>query len=415
MKNMKLIGCHLAAVIVFSGLFFSCSQTHVVKEYVDYVNVFIGTGGHGHTYPGATLPHGMVQLSPDTRLFGWDGCSGYYYADSSIIGFSHTHLSGTGIGDYGDILMMPTSGENKFMVSGNAEDPDSGYRSRFSHKEEEAVPGYYKVRLSDYDITAELTAALRTGFHRYTYPEGKAANLIIDMEPTIHGHQHPVTEIRIVNDSTVSGMKYTTGWAKNHYVYFYAEFSRPFTHTLYSGDTLIEGNLVKAKTAKALLTFIPEEAKKEVLVKVGISSVDCEGAKKNMKADISGWDFDKTVADARKIWNNELSVIDVKTDDAEQREIFYTALYHTAISPCIASDVDGRYRTMGHTIVQDTSYTNYTLFSLWDTFRALHPLYTVIRPDINQAFIRAFLRKYDESGVLPKLPMLFSRINVILT
>ena len=402
MKNMKLIGCHLAAVIVFSGLFFSCSQTHVVKEYVDYVNVFIGTGGHGHTYPGATLPHGMVQLSPDTRLFGWDGCSGYYYADSSIIGFSHTHLSGTGIGDYGDILMMPTSGENKFMVSGNAEDPDLGYRSRFSHKEEEAVPGYYKVRLSDYDITAELTAALRTGFHRYTYPEGKAANLIIDMEPTIHGHQHPVTEIRIVNDSTVSGMKYTTGWAKNHYVYFYAEFSRPFTHTLYSGDTLIEGNLVKAKTAKALLTFIPEEAKKEVLVKVGISSVDCEGAKKNMKADISGWDFDKTVADARKIWNNELSVIDVKTDDAEQREIFYTALYHTAISPCIASDVDGRYRTMGHTIVQDTSYTNYTLFSLWDTFRALHPLYTVIRPDINQAFIRAFLRKYDESGVLPK-------------
>ncbi len=144
MKNMKLIGCHLAAVIVFSGLFFSCSQTHVAKEYVDYVNVFIGTGGHGHTYPGATLPHGMVQLSPDTRLFGWDGCSGYYYADSSIIGFSHTHLSGTGIGDYGDILMMPTSGENKFMVSGNAEDPDSGYRSRFSHKEEEAVPGITK-------------------------------------------------------------------------------------------------------------------------------------------------------------------------------------------------------------------------------------------------------------------------------
>lgn len=382
----------------------SCSQPAQPgpqTRYTDYVDVFIGTGGHGHTFPGATLPHGMVQLSPDTRLFGWDACSGYYYADSSIIGFSHTHLSGTGIGDYGDILFMPVTGE-KPLVMGSAEQPDLGYRSRFSHDSEQASPGYYQVLLADDSIRVELTATTGTGFHRYQYPEADTARLIIDMEPTIHGHAHPVTEITVVNDSTLSGMKYTEGWARQHAVYFYVQFSRPFTCQLYSGDTLQNGTSVKVKTAKALLTFKGALPDNEVLAKVGLSSVDTEGARRNMEQEIPHWDFDRVVGDAQSVWNKELSVIDIRTADEDARKIFYTSLYHTAIAPCIASDVDGRYRTRTRAVGQSAAYKNYTVFSLWDTFRALHPLYTLIAPEKNQQYIRSLLEKFDEGGILPK-------------
>lgn len=381
---------------------FSCAQKEFPKEYTDEVNVFIGTGGHGHTFPGPTLPHGMVQLSPDTRLMGWDACSGYYYDDSSIMGFSHTHLSGTGIGDYGDILFMPVVGE-KPLVAGTVEKPDEGYRSRFSHKQESAGPGYYQVLLEDDSINVELTATLRAGMHRYTYPKADDARLIIDMEPTIHGHQHPVTQIRIVNDSTIAGMKYTKGWAKHHYVYFHATFSSPFTYKLYS-DTIyqLDSTSVTVSTAKAVLTFNNLPANKCVMAKVGISSVDEEGARKNVTAEIPDWNFDNVQQQANVAWNKALGKIDVETSDKDDRTVFYTSLYHTYIQPSLASDVDGRYRAMSHEIKQDTAYTNYTVFSLWDTFRAAHPLYTIITPELNQAFIRSLLRKYDESGILPK-------------
>ncbi|WP_321335402.1 GH92 family glycosyl hydrolase [uncultured Bacteroides sp.] len=380
----------------------SCTKNDPAEKFTDYVNIFIGTGGHGHTFPGAVLPHGMVQLSPDTRLNGWDACSGYYYDDPSIIGFSHTHLSGTGIGDYGDILFMPMNGE-KPLVAGSAENPDGGYRSRFSHKNETAHPGYYQVLLTDDSINVELTAGTRVGFHRYTYSSPGDAGLIIDMEPTIHGHQHPVTEIRVVNDSTIEGMKYTKGWAKNHYVYFYAVFSTSFSYRLYSGEESLNGvDHVSCNAAKAVLSFDKIGKDKKVLIKVGISSVDTEGAKKNLEAEIPHWDFDRIVRKANETWNKELSKIDVETKDTNSRTVFYTSLYHTALSPYIASDVDGRYRTMNQEIKEDSSYTNYTVFSLWDTFRALHPLYTIIEPDLNQALIRSLLRKYGELGVLPK-------------
>ena len=369
---------------------------------IDYVNVFIGTGGHGHTFPGATMPHGMVQLSPDTRLVGWDACAGYYYEDNSILGFSHTHLSGTGIGDYGDILFMPVVGDTP-IYTGDIDQPEKkGYRSLFSHDQETAYPGYYQVKLLDYDINVELTAALRAGMHRYTYPAGGEPRLIIDMEPTLHGHRHPVTEIKIENDSVISGMKYTQGWAKNHYVYFYAKFSQPFTAQLYSAETPVEGNAVVADTSRAVITFSDLDRNRQVLIKVGISSIDVDGARKNLEADISGWDFAGVVDDAGKAWEDELGRIEIKTKDKDQRAIFYTALYHAAISPCLASDADGRYRTMNHDIVRDPDYKNYTIFSTWDTFRALHPLNTIIDPATNQAFIRSLLRKYDEGGILPK-------------
>ena len=393
----------LCMLLLASGIgLFSCAEKDLPKEYTDSVNVFIGTGGHGHTFPGATLPHGMVQLSPDTRLFGWDACSGYYYDDTSIMGFTHTHLSGTGIGDYGDILFMPVVGE-KPLIAGTAENPDEGYRSRFSHEQESARPGYYQVLLQDDSINVELTATLRAGLHRYTYPKTSDARLIVDMEPTIHGHQHPVTQIRVVNDSTIAGMKYTVGWAKRHYVYFYAVFSNPFDYKLYSGtEYQSDSTSVTGNTAKAVMSFRNLPADGRVLAKVGISSVDEEGARLNVEAEIPNWDFEGVMKQANTAWNEALGKIDIETSDNDSRTVFYTSLYHAFIQPSLASDVDGRYRTMGHEIKQDASYTNYTVFSLWDTFRAAHPLYTIVTPEQNQAFIRSLLRKYDEGGILPK-------------
>ena len=317
----------LCMLLLASGIgLFSCAEQNLPKEYTDSVNVFIGTGGHGHTFPGATLPHGMVQLSPDTRLFGWDACSGYYYDDTSIMGFTHTHLSGTGIGDYGDILFMPVVGE-KPLIAGTAENPDEGYRSRFSHEQESARPGYYQVLLQDDSINVELTATLRAGLHRYTYPKASDARLIVDMEPTIHGHQHPVTQIRVVNDSTIAGMKYTVGWAKHHYVYFYAVFSSPFDYKLYSGtEYQSDSTSVTVNTAKAVMSFRNLPADGRVLAKVGISSVDEEGARLNVEAEIPNWDFESVMKQANTAWNEALGKIANGIFDTDYTRRFGTAL-----------------------------------------------------------------------------------------
>ena len=380
-------------------IFASCNtkQTKAEIDYTSYVNPFIGTDFTGNTYPGAQAPFGMVQLSPDNGLPGWDRISGYFYPDSTIAGFSHTHLSGTGAGDLYDISFMPVTLPYK-----EAEAP-LGIYSKFSHDEESAYAGYYQVRLKDYHINVELTATLRAGLHRYTYPKASDARLIVDMEPTIHGHQHPVTQIRVVNDSTIAGMKYTVGWAKRHYVYFYAVFSSPFDYKLYSGtEYQSDSTSVTVNTAKAVMSFRNLPADRRVLAKVGISSVDEEGARLNVEAEIPNWDFEGVMKQANTAWNEALGKIDIETSDNDSRTVFYTSLYHAFIQPSLASDVDGRYRTMGHEIKQDASYTNYTVFSLWDTFRAAHPLYTIVTPEQNQAFIRSLLRKYDEGGILPK-------------
>lgn len=240
------------------------------------VNLFLGTGGHGHTFPGATVPYGMVQLSPDTRTDGWDACGGYHHSDHSILGFSHTHLSGTGIGDLGDILFMPVSGEVK-PVPGPEDNPDAGYRSRFRHETEQAEPGYYRVHLDDYDIDVELTAMPRAGFHRYTYARNAKAGLVIDLAHTIHSHQNPVTELRVINDTEVEGYKRTRGWARNHHVYFHAKFSRPFTCTLYENGQKATGHwAVATGNVQAVLQFADSETP-VVEAKVGISAVDYDG------------------------------------------------------------------------------------------------------------------------------------------
>jgi predicted alpha-1,2-mannosidase len=371
--------------LVLSLLLISCTQEKT--GYIQNVDPFIGTGGHGHTYPGAVVPHGMVQLSPDTRTNGWDGCSGYHYDDAGLIGFSHTHLSGTGIGDLGDILFLPYTNELK-TVAPNGEDKEAVFGSAFSHEKEKAIPGYYSVHLDDYDVEVELTATCRAGFHRYTFPDAGKAGLYIDLARTIHDRRLVASELRATGDYEIQGMKQVAGWAPNRYIYFYARFSEPFTCTV-------------DENRKACLQFGKTVSGKQVLAKVGISFVDCEGAKNNLDTEIKDWDFDAVRRQAQDAWNRELAKIDVQTNNAVYGKIFYTALYHTALEPIIASDADGRFRTMDNHIEQDTAYANYSVFSLWDTFRALHPLHTVISPTDNQAMIRSLIRKYDEGGLLP--------------
>jgi predicted alpha-1,2-mannosidase len=391
------------SVAILAFIIFACGGPILNKKKwstpVNYVDPFIGTGYHGHTFPGATLPFSMVQLSPDTRTMGWDACSGYHYSDSSILGFSHTHLSGTGIGDYGDILFMPFTGDVS-LEPGAADQIDSGYRSRFNHGTEEARPGYYSVTLEDYQIEVELTATTRTGVHRYTYPEADEAGILIDLTHTIHGHENPLHEIKVLNNQEIQGLKVTSGWAKNHYVYFTAKFSKPFNAHLYLDDQLQEGvNQVSGRNTKAKLDFNTKKGE-QVLIKVGISGTSYEGSIKNLNQEVNGWDFDLIRREAEKTWDKQLGKVRIDTKDNNEKRTFYTALYHSFIYPGVYSDVDGNFRRMDQKIGHSTQ-VNYTVFSLWDTHRALHPLFTILKPDYNQELIRALLRKYDEGGILP--------------
>ncbi|QLE02456.1 glycoside hydrolase family 92 protein [Galbibacter sp. BG1] len=367
-----------------------------------YVNTFIGTGGHGHTFPGATVPYGMVQLSPDTRTDGWDSCGGYHYTDNSIIGFTHTHLSGTGIADYGDILFMPFSGEVQ-LDRGTPDNPDSGFRSRFSHDQEYSQPGYYKVHLLDDKITAELTATERAGFHRYTFKPGEDQKLMIDLTHVLQEkhNKNEINEFKILSDTEISGYKLTKGWAKKQHIYFYAKFNKPFVGSLYDADSLAEGDSLKTTLSKAVLQFSSNE--EPLLAVVGISSVDYNGAKQNATKEISHWDFDKIREQAYDQWNDQLKTIAIEGTTDEEKSIFYTALYHTSISPNIFNDVDGRYRKINMDIdTLPTGENTYTVFSLWDTFRAFHPLLTITNPDLDAEFINTLLKKYEEGGILPK-------------
>lgn len=370
-----------------------------MKEYTGYVNPFIGTGGHGHTHPGAMLPHGMIQPGPDTHIDGWDSCSGYYYEDSTINGFAHTRLSGTGCADFGDFLLMPTVGEQKVEYLGK-ESQQRPFASAFSHRNEYAEPGYYSVFLDTYGVKAELTATERAAMHRYTFPESKESGFILDMDYNIQQQTNQVMEVEAVNDTVLCGYKRSAYWAWQQDLYFYAVFSKPFTHTLYT-DTIEEGGQ-QIPVCKMLLRFDTAEDE-QVMVRFSISSVDGEGARQNLLAELPDWDFDKVRADARKTWNDCLSKIEVKTEDPDQLAIFYTAMYHAFLSPNLFTDVDGRYLGMDLKVhTTDKEDPVYTTFSIWDTFRALHPLLTIIDPHTNESYIRSLLKKQREGGVFPK-------------
>jgi predicted alpha-1,2-mannosidase len=344
-----------------------------------YVNPFVGTDFHGHTFPGATYPFGMVQLSPDTRLTGWDGCSGYHYSDSTIYGFSHTHLSGTGIPDYCDILVMPVSGYNH---------PDidrEHYKSQFSHKREKASPGYYEVFLDKPEVLVQLTTGKRVGMHRYSYRKDAEKQIIIDLS-----HRDEVLDsgIEIVDNHTIKGFRRSKSWAQNQIVYFYMEFSEPFQ------KPDIFNNI------KTLLTFTGENGN-ILLVRTGISSVSEENAKLNLLAEVKGWDFNKLRSETENAWNEYLGKIDVETLNTVDKRIFYTALYHTAMAPNLYSDVNGEYRGMDRRVHKADGYEQYTVFSLWDTYRALHPLFTIIEQRRTTDFVKSFLAIYKQAGKLP--------------
>ncbi|TND08297.1 MAG: alpha-1,2-mannosidase [Bacteroidetes bacterium] len=358
-------------------------------DYTQFVDPFIGTGGHGHTFPGATAPFGMVQLSPDTRNDGsWDGCSGYHYSDSILFGFSHTHLSGTGCSDYGDILLMPYS--RKACPKAAAEAYVT--KTKFQHSDEQASPGYYTVKLPQ--AKAELTCSPRVGFHRYTFSADDPA-IEFNLE---HRDEVLDSEIEIVDDSTIRGYRFSKAWATNQRLFYYARFSVPFRAHIYeAGREVKAGGLVKGKHLRAALKF----DSKNVLVKVAVSPVSMFSAENNMKAEIPGWNFDGIRDKVKRDWNNELSRIEVKGGTKEQQRTFYTALYHCFIAPNVYSDVNGGYRGRDSLDHIDTSSAQHTVFSLWDTYRGLHPLFTIVQQKRTNDFIRTFIRQWEQGGRLP--------------
>ncbi len=369
------------------------------EDVTKFVKIAIGTGGHGHTYPGATVPFGMVQLSPDTYNDGWDWCSGYHYSDSSIMGFSHTHLSGTGASDMLDFLLMPGTGPAK-TVPGSRQNPGEGYRSRFSHEDEIAEPGYYSVILRDYDIRAELSATERAGFHRYTFPRSDTSHFILDL---VHSSQKaPIlwADLRIVGSDTIVGGRSVKGWAPGREIYFAMQFSKPFqSFQIVSDEKRLGPDIREAKgtSLKCLVNF--ETAKGEVIfVKTGISGVSVEGAQKNLQSEIPDWDFERVRRDAHAAWSKNLSCVRINTSNLRHKRIFYTALYHMMVAPTLFDDVDGKYRGMDGKIHQlPAGLHNYSTFSLWDTYRAAHPMYTLCQSERVPDFVNCLARMATES------------------
>ncbi len=362
----------------------ACSEN---KAPADYVNPFIGTGFHGHTYPGATVPFGMVQLSPDTRIHGWDGCSGYHYSDSSIIGFSHTHLSGTGCADLADILVRPSVSKPELSDGLFIKEPLS-----FSHDDEEACAGYYRVELKEEGIVAELTARPRTGVHRYSFTGGGNRYVLMDLIHSAGDQILEETALQVLSDKEICGMKMGSGWTPKQYVHFNARFSEPFV----SYETAGEGQI--------LLTFAENVGSLEIAV--GISAVSTDNAAENSLEDVPEIDFEAARAAAMEEWNSALSDITVKGGTEEQKRIFYTAQYHTKIAPNLMSDVNGEYRRNdGSVAVLADGREHYSTLSLWDTFRAWHPLQTIVNPDLVKSMIDSMLDMYDATGELPIWPL----------
>jgi len=386
-------------VALFSFALLLLATKTYSQDLIKNVDPFIGTDLHGHTFPGATVPFGMVQLSPDNGTTGWDWCSGYNYSDSVIIGFSHTHLSGTGIGDLCDILFMPA------VLSINSESDTAkltNLHSHFSHKNETASPGYYSVLLDTYNIRAELTATKRAGFQRYTFPRTKEAVVVLNLGHSLNWDKTTEAYIEIINNHKIAGYRFSSGWAKDQRVYFAAEFSRPFTSYFLSLDNKLDGEEkeVKGTAAEGIFKFDAEE-NNQLLVKVGISSASIKGAEDDLNKEIHGWNFDKTKDDAASLWRKELSKVKVTSSSNSLKRIFYTALYHAMIAPNLFSDVDGNFKGADGKVHRAKGYNQLTVFSLWDTFRAEHPLFTIIEKERVNDCVRSMLAHYEETGLLP--------------
>lgn len=391
-------------------------------DFTQFVNPFIGTSKMGHVFPGATTPFGMVQLSPQTNfevMFKEDGkynsktyeyCAGYQHRDSIIIGFAHTNMSGTGHADLGDFLVMPTTGD-LVLSPLKTENKEKGFYSVFSHDKEEASPGYYKVDLESYNIKAELTTSERVGFHQYTFPKSDNAHIILDMVYNVYHYDNKNvwTFIRVENDSLVTGYRQTKGWARDRKVFFAMKFSKPFKsygHKKYENikydgfyrNFNQQENFpeMAGKDIRAYFNFDTKENEK-INIKFALSSVSSAGALNNLETEIPHWNFNKTREETKAKWNKELSKIEVSTLNKNDKINFYTAMYHTNLSPILYEDVDGQYRGLDQNIHQSEGFTNYTIFSLWDTYRALHPLFNITQPERNNDMIKSMLAHHDES------------------
>jgi predicted alpha-1,2-mannosidase len=415
-KMKKILACITLLSLNLPAL------AQVSQNFTAYVNPLIGTQKMGHTYPGATVPFGAVQLSPDTdeqphNIGGkynpdaYKYCAGYQYDDKTIVGFSHTHFSGTGHSDLGDFLIMPTVGDLQ-LEPGDKGKPKSGFRSAFSHDTEIAQPGYYKVKLEDDNITAEMTATTRVGFHQYTFPRSENAHVILDLMHGIYNYddKNVWTYARVENDHTIVGYRQTNGWARTRTVYFAMEFSKPFTSygfknfgkEDYKGfwrkfDQTKNFPEMAGKQLRAYFDFKTTENEK-VKIKFALSPVSTEGALKNIQVEIPHWDFEKTKSEAQVAWNKELGKVAVTAGSRDDMVNFYTAMYHAFISPTVYMDTDGQYKGLDQNVHRAAGFTNYTTFSLWDTYRALHPLFNIVQPARNRDMIRSMMAHYDQSA-----------------
>ena len=378
---------------VFSAIVLLVTISSYSQNYHQLVNPMIGTGGHGHTYPGTTVPFGMVQLSPDTRIDGsWDGCSGYHYDDATIYGFSHTHLNGTGCSDFGDIMLMPTMGKQTL--------DNKVYSSKFSHKNEKATAGFYSVKLDKHNIDVRLTASTRVGFHEYTFNTSGQANIILDLN---HRDLLLEGEVHIINSKTIQVRRVSEAWAKNQIVFAQIEFNVPVkvTDIRSNGDYMHSPENEYIGGTQTAICFSKKVKKGEkILVKVSLSPTSYDGAKLNM-SEIKDWNFERVKKEAEQLWDKQLSKIQITESDKNKETIFYTALYHTMVQPNIAQDIDGKYRGRDNQIHKAEGFDYYSVFSLWDTFRAANPLYTLIEKKRTSDFINTFLKQYEQGGRLP--------------
>ncbi|MGV8829440.1 MAG: GH92 family glycosyl hydrolase [Breznakibacter sp.] len=403
--------CSFLLAAVLGTVLWSCGkQQRTDLELIQYVNTFVGTDGPGNTYPGAVYPFGMVQLSPDNGLPGWDRIAGYFWPDSTIAGFSHTHLSGTGAGDMYDLLVMPLN--SRFTESLT---PEGDYRpySLFRHEQESAHPGYYKVLLESSGITAELTTTQRVGFHRYSFPKDDASKIILDLGYALNWDAPVETQLQVVDNQTITGYRFSSGWAPDQRVFFVMKLSRPFdaVHLSLNGET-VTGESVMGKKTAIVFDYATQE-QEQIMAKVALSSASVDGAMRNMEQELNHWDFDGVVKQTATAWENALSTIEIKGTE-EQKRIFYTNLYHCFVTPSLHSDVDGFYKGADGNMQQAKGYDRYDTFSLWDTYRTAHPLYTIIAPDKVRDMVASFLAHYDETGLLPVWSIAGNETNMMI-
>lgn len=408
MKSTMIVSAALLLMVGCATQQGSGSKDDVLQ----FVDPYIGSAAHGHVFVGASVPFGAVQVGPTNITQGWDWCSGYNYSDSVVRGFSQLHLSGTGIGDLGDVLMMPYLGPLRTMT-GTQQDPTSGYSAHYSHKDEQVAPGYYSVKLTDNDIQVELTASERVALQKYDFPGTDSARVIIDLEQGI-GWDAPVkTHIDRLNDSTLIGYRFSKGWANDQRLWFAIRSSEPITRwDVFDSSAFKSNDSLTAVRTKGIISFGKDL--KSVSFKVGISPVSSEGAQANIEAEMPNWDFAAAKQRAQDSWRKALSKIKIETPDTARKRVFYTALYHSMIDPALFNDHDGSYRGTDKKVYEKADFQNYTVFSLWDTYRALNPLYTLIERDRVVDFVRSMLAIYKQQGKLPVWHLMGNETNCMV-